>query len=360
MSTDARPVRTGEQLDWRRIAAYLREPAAADRVPGLDRALELEVEQFPGGHSNLTYLLRFGGVEMVLRRPPLGPLPPTAHDMAREYRWLSAIHPVFPLAPRPYLLCDDATIAGAPFYLMERRRGVVIRAEEPPQLVDRPEERHRLSGAIIGTLASLHAIDIATNGLSHLGKPIGFVERQVRGWTERWHRSKIDDVPEMGALAQWLPAQLPPEPAAPAVVHGDFKLDNVMLDAADIGRVVAVFDWEMCALGDPLVDLGIVLAYWSHAMRLEPNDALASVTDRPGWFTREEVIECYAAASGRDLSRLAFYEAFAFFKIAVVIQQIFYRYQRGQTDDPRFAQLDVRVRHLAKQGALAAGLTGEG
>jgi aminoglycoside phosphotransferase (APT) family kinase protein len=356
VSTDARPVRAGEQLDWPRVAAYLREHLAAGSIAGLDPALELAVEQFHGGHSNLTYLLRYGGVEMVLRRPPLGPLPPTAHDMAREYRWLAAIHPVFPLAPRPYLVCEDMSVAGAPFYVMERRRGVVIRADEPPQLVDRPEARRDVSRAMIETLATLHAIDVERSGLSHLGKPAGFVERQVRGWTERWHRSKIEKVPEMEALAAWLPAQLPPSPVVPAVVHGDFKLDNLMLDASDIGRIVAVFDWEMCALGDPIVDLGIVLAYWSHAMRLEPNDALASVTDRPGWFTRDEVVACYAAASGRDLSRLSFYEAFAFFKIAVVIQQIFFRYKRGQTDDPRFAQLDVRVKHLAKQGALAANV----
>lgn len=356
MSTDARAVRAGEQLEWPRVAAYLRDHLDGDRVPGLDPARELAVEQFHGGHSNLTYLLRYGGVEVVLRRPPFGPLPPTAHDMAREYRWLAAIHPAFPLAPRPYLLCEDVSVAGAPFYLMERRRGVVIRADEPPQLIDRPAERRRVSRAMIETLASLHAMDVEKNGLSHLGKPAGFVGRQVRGWTERWQRSKIDQVPEMEALAEWLPAKVPPDPEAPAVVHGDFKLDNIMFDPTDIGRMVAVFDWEMCALGDPLVDLGIVLAYWSHAMRLEPSDALASVTDRPGWFTRDEVVGCYAAASGRDLSRLPFYEAFAFFKIAVVIQQIFFRYKQGQTDDPRFAQLDVRVRHLAKQGALAAAL----
>jgi aminoglycoside phosphotransferase (APT) family kinase protein len=337
MLPDARPVRASETLDWPRIVAYLRAHLSADSIPGLDPAGELAVEQFPGGHSNLTYLLRYGGVEMVLRRPPLGPLPPTAHDMAREYRWLAAIHPAFPLAPRPYLLCEDVSVAGAPFYLMERRRGVVIRADEPPQLIARPGERRRVSRGMIETLARLHAIDVEKSGLSHLGKPAGFVERQVCGWTERWHHSKIEEVPEMEALAAWLPAQLPPNPVVPAVVHGDFKLDNLMLDASDIGRIVAVFDWEMCALGDPLVDLGIVLAYWSHAMRLEPNDALA-------------------AASGRDLSRLSFYEAFAFFKIAVVIQQIFFRYKRGQTDDPRFAQLDVRVKHLAKQGVLAAGL----
>jgi aminoglycoside phosphotransferase (APT) family kinase protein len=347
VSTDARPVRSGEELDWARVASFLGRPSVT-------------VEQFPGGHSNLTYLLRDQDEELVLRRPPLGPLPPTAHDMVREYRWLSALHPVFPLAPKPYVLCEDIAVIGAPFYVMERRRGIIIRAEEPPQLAGNPAARARVSRAMIETLAALHAIDVEASGLSHLGKPAGFVERQVRGWTERWHKSKIDDLPEMEALASWLPSQIPPHGAAlgsagaPAVVHGDFKLDNVMLDATDIGRIVGVFDWEMCALGDPLIDLGIYLAYWSPAMRLDQKDALASVTEGPGWFTRQEVIDAYAKASGRDLSRLAFYEAFAFFKIAVVIQQIYYRYRQGQTDDPRFAQLDVRVKHLAKLGSIAA------
>ena len=175
----------------------------------------------------------------------------------------------------------------------------------------------------------------------------------MRGWTERWHRSKIDDVPEMDAMVEWLPAHLPTEPEQPSVVHGDFKLDNVMLDASDVGRLVAVFDWEMSALGDPLVDLGILLAYWSNGTRLEPNDALATVTERPGGSRATKSIERYAEKSGRDLSRLPFYEAFALFKIAVVIQQIFYRYRRGQTDDPRFAQFGVRVSHLARQAAAA-------
>ncbi len=356
MSREAQPVREGEQLDWPRVAAFLQDRLPASRIPGLDLTLEPEVEQFHGGHSNLTYLLRYGGNELVLRRPPLGPLPPTAHDMAREHRWLDGIHPVFPLAPRTYLLCEDPAIAGAPFYVMERRHGLVVRTDEPPQLADRPAERRRVSRAMIETLADLHAIDIEVNGLAHLGKPAGFVDRQVRGWTERWYRSKTDEIPEMEALTAWLPAHLPPSAVPPAIVHGDFKLDNVMLDPTDVGKVVAIFDWEMTALGDPLIDVGIFLAYWSQGRGLEPNDALASVTDRPGWFSRDEVIDAYAAKSGRDLSRLKFYEAFALFKVAVVIQQIYFRYQRGQTTDERFAQFDVRVRHLARQ-AVAATLS---
>jgi aminoglycoside phosphotransferase (APT) family kinase protein len=349
---DTRDVR--EPLAWPRLEAHLRDHLAGAALPGLDLSRPMEVEQFPGGHSNLTYLVRFGGCELVLRRPPFGPIPPTAHDMAREYRWLGALHPVFPLAPRPYHFCDAAAVIGANFYLMERRRGVVVRSEEPPALADRPDVRRRVSTALVDALVDLHAIDVNEAGLSTLGKPAGFVDRQVRGWTERWNKSKTSEIPEMEALAGWLRREMPADPDRPSVVHGDFKLDNVMLDASDVSRLVAVFDWEMCALGDPLVDVGILLAYWTRSEPPEHRDALTSITDRPGWFTRDEIVERYATRSGHDLSRIHFYETFALFKIAVVIQQIFSRYARGQTDDPRFAHFDVRVAHLARQAAVLA------
>jgi len=355
VETDTRDVRAGEALEWPRLVAWLRERLPACDIPGLDITGEPEVTQFPGGHSNLTYLIRFGGADIVVRRPPFGPLPPTAHDMAREFRWLSALHGVFPLAPRPYLLCEDPSVIGSVFYAMERRHGIVVRAQEPPQLSDNPAARRGLSGAFIDTLADLHAIDVA-GPLSGLGKPAGFVERQVRGWSDRWVRSKTTPLAEMDALAEWLRAHLPPDPPVPSVVHGDFKLDNVMLDADDISRIVAVFDWEMSALGDPLVDLGIVLAYWEPTAPESQRDALTTVTDRPGYFTRDEVIERYAARSGRDLSAIRFYEIFALFKIAVVIQQIYYRYVTGQTADARFAAFDARVAYLAHHAATLAGL----
>jgi aminoglycoside phosphotransferase (APT) family kinase protein len=350
---DTREVRPTEQLDWTALAKYLRWNLPS-QLKGLDLAADLEVSQFPGGHSNLTYLARMGGAELVIRRPPLGPVPPKAHDMAREYRWLAALNPVFPLAPRPYLLCEDTSVIGSVFYVMERRRGIVVRHEEPLPLADHPAQRRRVSEALIDTLANLHAVDVSSPPLADMGKPEGFVERQVRGWTDRWQRSKTSEIPEMESLAAWLLERLPPNPERPSVVHGDFKLDNVLLDPLDLGHIVAVFDWEMSALGDPLVDLGILLAYWAPTAPPSQKDALTTVTHREGYLTREQLIERYALRSGRDVSAIGFYETFALFKIAVVIQQIYFRYVRGQTDDPRFANFGERVEYLARHAARRA------
>jgi aminoglycoside phosphotransferase (APT) family kinase protein len=353
-TSDTKPVRPSERLDWAALEAHLRERLA------VDPAAPMDVEQFPSGHSNLTYLVRFRADEFVMRRPPFGPVAPKAHDMAREYRLLAALHPVFPLAPRPLLLCEDYEVVGATFYVMERRRGLVLRHSEPPGLADDPAARRRVSAAVVDTLAALHAVDVASGDLATLGKPAGFVERQVRGWTGRWHGSRTDDVPEMDALAGWLAERLPPDPSRPAIVHGDYKLDNLMLDADDPGRVAAVFDWEMGALGDPLVDLGILLCYWVHAAKALEHEAVASITRRPGWFGRGEILERYAERTGSDLAGIGFFEVFAVFKLTVVLQQIYYRYRKGQTDDPRFADLGGRVVDLARLAtSIAEGGAGE-
>lgn len=344
---DTRAVRDTEQLDWVRMERWLRAELPHCRIAGLDLAQAMRVEQFPGGHSNLTYLIRFADTELVVRRPPLGPVAPTAHDMAREFRWLSAVHPVFPLAPRAYRLCEDPSIVGSVFYVMERRHGIVVRHDEPPEL-QTPEMRRRVGASLIDTLADLHRIEVEHAGLTHLGKPLGFVERQVRGWTDRWHRSRTTALEEMDVLASWLADHLPPNPPRAAIVHGDFKLDNLMLSTERLDDIVAVFDWEMSALGDPLVDLGLLLAYWMPTAPPGQYDALTTVTSRPGWFTRDELIERYQARSGRDLSTLRYFEVFALFKIAVVIQQIYYRFVAGQTDDPRFATFGERVIYLAR------------
>ena len=350
-ATDTKPVRASENLDWTNLENYLRENLKSSGVDDFDDSAPLEVEQFPGGHSNLTYLLRFGGEEFVLRRPPFGPVPPKAHDMAREFRILEMVYPIYRLAPRPFVLCEDVGVIGSVFYVMERRRGVVVRTEEPPQLTDNPAARRDVSEAMVNALAELHLVDIFANNLDALGKPQGFVERQVSGWTKRWHNSHTTELKEMNALADWLRERLPPDAPRPTLVHGDFKLDNAMLDAKNVGKIVGVFDWEMSAIGDPLVDLGIFLCYWVHTSTAAQKDSIASVTNREGYFTREEIIENYAAKTKSDLTGIAFYEVFAVFKLAVVIQQIYYRYFKGQTDDARFARLNERVEWLARIGA---------
>lgn len=342
-TADTGPVRASEQLDWARLESYLREQLRVTEP--------MVVEQFRGGHSNLTYEIRFGDKELVLRRPPFGPVPPRAHDMARECRVLAAVHPHFPLAPKPYLLCEDASVIGSVFYVMERRRGIVIRLAEP-EFFDEAL-RARVSASVVDTLADLHAIDVAAHGLDALGKPAGFVARQIKGWTERWHGAKTSDVPEMESLARWLDERIPADPPRASLVHGDYKLDNIMLDASQPERLAGVFDWEMSAIGDPLVDAGILLCYWVHTANAD--DAVGGVTARPGWFGREQILERYAARSGRALDDIALYEVFAVFKLAVVLQQIYARYVRGQTDDPRFAPLGDRVTNLARIATQLAG-----
>lgn len=340
--------RRDERIDTEALAQYFLSRGFYPGAP-------IGVEQFPGGHSNLTYLLRVGESEFVLRRPPLGPVAPKAHDMPREFRVLQALNPAFGLAPAPALLCEDVDVLGAPFYLMERRQGLVIRRENPPEIGDDLALRRRVGEAFLDTLVRLHAVDITAPPLANIGRPEGFLKRQVTGWFERWQRSRTRELPAMDRLMAWLSARLPESPAA-TMVHNDFKLDNTMLDPADPARVTAVLDWEMATLGDPLVDLGIVLCYWPEAKDpLGRREAISSVTTMPGWPTRAELVERYAAATGRDVSNIAYYEVFAIFKIAVVLQQIYYRYHVGQTKDERFAAMEGRVLALVEIARDLAG-----
>jgi aminoglycoside phosphotransferase (APT) family kinase protein len=342
MPADTSAVRAEEQLDLEALSAYLNRE-------GFSGGRSLSVEQFPGGHSNLTHLLKLdGAAEYVLRRPPLGPVAPKAHDMVREFRILRAVHPVFPPAPEPALLCEEIAILGVPFYLMERRRGLVVRRENPPEIGDDVQLRRRIGGALLDTLVALHSIDVSQPPISAIGKPAGFLERQLSGWFGRWQRARTRDLPAMDRLMEWLSFRLPVSSEA-ALLHNDYKLDNVMLDPADPARVVAVLDWEMSALGDPLVDLGILLCYWPEANDPpERRESISPVTSMPGWPSRAELVARYADRTGRDVSRIAYYEIFAIFKIAVVLQQIYHRYRLGQTSDPRFAVMEERVLGLVQ------------
>lgn len=347
LSSDTAAVRPGEELDIAALSEYLR-----GKIEG---GAPLEIEQFPNGHSNLVYLVRSGRREYVLRRPPLGPVAPKAHDMAREYRVLQAVHPYFPEAPQVFLVCEDPGILGGTFFLMERRRGIIIRDTAPAELAAIPEFPQVLSEAFIDCLGRLHAIDIEETGLSSLGKAEGFVERQVRGWADRWGRARTEEVSEIERVIQWLHDRLPSSREA-TLVHNDYKLDNVMIRPAGDG-IEAVLDWEMATVGDPLADLGLTLCYWTWANVAAQENGHApavTITTQPGWYSRERLLQRYTERTGRDVSAVGYYEVLGVFKLAVILQQIYYRFRRGHTHDQRFRHFDRQVRALAR---LAASLT---
>ena len=333
-------VRAGEELDIARLQPFLLEH--------FGHSGPVSVEQFPSGHSNLTYLLRLGKKELVLRRPPFGSKVRSAHDMGREYRVLSKLHPAYRVAPKVLLYCDDLSILNAPFYLMEPIRGMIVRRDPPPGVPFPPETARRLSEAFLDSLARLHGLDYAAIGLGDLGKPQGYLERQVKGWIERYHNSKTQDLPEVERISTWLTERMPAGHET-TLVHNDYKYDNVVLDPDDATNIVGVLDWEMCTLGDPLTDLGTTLAYWADPQDPEELREIRSApTTLPGTLTRAQLIERYAVATGRDTGDMSFYLTFARFKVAVIIQQIYYRYAQGLTQDARFAALPQRVHTLLR------------
>jgi aminoglycoside phosphotransferase (APT) family kinase protein len=344
-SDQSSAVRPGEALDADRLAAYL-------QVHLPDGTGQLRVEQFPSGYSNLTYRLRLGDRDLVLRRPPFGANIKSAHDMRREYQILSHLIQVYPRVPRPLLYCDDLAVLGAPFYVMERVCGVILRARPPAGLRLSPETMERVATAFIDNLAALHAVDYSASGLDGLGRPRGYGERQIAGWTQRYQNAQTDDVPEMQAAAAWLATHLPGAPGA-ALIHNDYKYDNLVLAPDDLGRIVAVLDWEMATIGDPLMDLGTTLGYW-----IDPRDppemrAMFGLTTLPGNLNRAQLLERYVEKSGRSVADPVFYYTYGLFKIGVIVQQIYARYQQGHTQDARFAGLNHVVRALGRTAAGA-------
>jgi aminoglycoside phosphotransferase (APT) family kinase protein len=347
----ARPPRPGEELDAPRLAGYLR-----GRIPALTG--ELEVAQFPSGHSNLTYLLRMGGEELVLRRPPFGKIPKTGHDMHREWAILRALSGHYPYAPEPLLYCDDLSVLGAPFFVMRRIRGLILRRELPPGLELSPEAVRTLCERLVETHRALHALDYFALGLQEFGKPEGYVERQIAGWSQRYRDAQTPDAPAFEEVMAWLEAKRPPERGA-AIVHNDFRLDNVVLDPLDPTRIIGVLDWEMAAIGDPLMDLGASLAYWVQAddppelraIRVEPSTL-------PGAPTRREIAALYLERAGMAPADVTFYYVYGLFRLAGIAQQIYYRFYHGQTKDPRFGALvqAVHILEATARRAMAGGM----
>ena len=357
MIEGTRKVRAGEELDIEKLCAFL-----AANVPGMEAIApaHVVVEQFPGGHSNLTYLLRLNAPysrELVLRRPPFGNQVKTAHDMGREVRVLTKLGPLYAPAPRVVASTDDEGILGAPFYLMEPVEGLIFRRTPPPGIsIDEALARTLSETTVLG-LAELHAVDVANHGLLELGKPEGFVLRQVTGWAERYEKAKTDDLPDIPWVVSWLLEHLPTSPP-PTIVHNDWKLDNLVLDPKDPRRIVGVLDWEMATVGDPLMDVGTMLSYWIEKDDPDEYQLMAfGPTNLAGSLRRREAAALYAAKTGRDLSAIVFYYACACFKTAVVAQQIYARYKKGLTKDERFAIMihGVRVLGAAARRAIESG-----
>jgi aminoglycoside phosphotransferase (APT) family kinase protein len=303
----------------------------AERIPGGEPPLQIEL--IGDGRSNLTYLVRANGREWVLRRPPLGHVLPTAHDMAREFRVLSALADTDVPTPRPFALCEDMGYIGAPFYVMEYKPGVIIAEAPPSGYAESAEERRRLSLALVDALVRLHGVDYEAVGLSDFGRPQGYLERQVRRWSEQWERSKTRELLAIDELIRRLRAALPESPA-PTIVHGDYRLGNMILAQDDPGRVEAILDWEMATLGDPLADLGYTLTFWGEegdAPEVLAVHGAMAVSARPGFLSRQEMTAEYERRSGRSVDAIDFYQVFAAYKLAVITEGIHARFLKGLT-----------------------------
>ncbi len=338
----AKTIRQGEELDQTKVGDFLKET-----IEGLEG--DIRIEQFPSGFSNLTYLVSVGNREMVLRKPPIGANIKSAHDMGREYNIQTAIKNVFPYCPEMLAYTEDESITGSPFYVMERLNGIILRKNLPKGMALSSEQGRTLCENLLDVHVELHSIDVEKIGIEHLGKPEGYVERQVTGWSGRYRKAKTPDAPDFETVMAWLKEKMQPDTDKPTIVHNDYRFDNVVLDQNDPMKIIGVLDWEMATYGDPLMDLGNTLAYWIEEtdsdeiqmMRLMP-------TTMAGALTRDELISRYADKTGRDMSKFDFYYCFGLFRLAVIAQQIYNRFYHGVTKDERFALLIAGVQILEK------------
>ncbi|KPA14998.1 aminoglycoside phosphotransferase [Candidatus Magnetomorum sp. HK-1] len=340
-------VRKGEEIDLNTLSIYLKE-----NIPEFDMINPLSIKQFSGGYSNLTYLLTSGNLEMVLRRPPVGAKIKSAHDMSREYRILKSIRPVFPYCPEALVYCEDTDVIGSKFYIMKRIPGIILRKNLPEGLSFNSEEARNLCKKLLDVHVELHNIDVKTAGLDFIGKPEGYVDRQVSGWSDRYRKAKTNDAPDFETVMAWLKKKQPKDSDSPVLVHNDYKFDNVVLDPKNPMSIIGVLDWEMATYGDPLMDLGNSLAYWVE--KNDPSD-LQNIRIMPthidGAMTRQELVSRYGEKTGRDMSYFDYYLCFGLFRLAVIAQQIYKRYFQGLTKDSRFGMLIFAVQIL-EQAAL--------
>ncbi len=336
-------VRKGEELNAARVDAFIKAHLPA--LTGIP-----EVRQFAGGASNLTYLLRYPDRDLILRRPPFGHKAKSAHDMLREAKIMTALKPVYPYVPTVVAVCDDPAVMEADFYVMERINGIIPRQDLPEGLNLGVADTRRLCLNVIDRMIELHRVDCRAAGLDSLGKGGGYVRRQIEGWIDRYRQARTDDVGDFEAVMAWLKDKMPANDVATCLIHNDFRFDNVVLDPTNPFEVIGVLDWEMATLGDPLMDLGNTLAYWVQA----DDDALFQQVRRqpthlPGMLTRQEVIEYYGGKAGYRVDNFDFYALYGLFRLAVIVQQIYYRYFHGQTKNPTFAGFGHISRYLEKR-----------
>ncbi|CAE6921522.1 Aminoglycoside phosphotransferase [Pseudomonas marincola] len=338
-------IRDGEELDAAVIDQYLKS-----HISGLSGTPK--ISQFPGGASNLTYLLEYAEKEFVLRRPPFGHKAKSAHDMGREFRILNQLNDGFPYCPKAYVHCTDESVIGAEFYVMERVNGIILRSEIPAELNLDAGKTRKLCESFIDKMVELHNVDYEACGLGDLGKPEGYVSRQINGWADRYEKALTPDAPHWEPVKAWLREKMPADHPKPAIVHNDYRFDNVILDPQNPMNIIGVLDWELTTIGDPLMDLGNTLAYWVEAddpapvqmTRRQPSNA-------PGMLSRKEFAEYYAQRAGIEISNIDFYYTYGLFRLAGIVQQIYYRFYHGQTQDKRFAQF-IHMNKLLEQMSL--------
>ena len=335
-------VRAGEELDWATLDQHLKKV-----ISGLSG--DPVVSQFAGGNSNLTYRLQYENDDLVVRRPPFGTKAKSAHSMIREYRIMSQLKPLFPSVPDTLHYSDDESIIGSEFYVMRKVEGQLIKQTIPPSWHFTAGDSRRFCTRFWEKLIELHQVDYVAAGLDDFGRPEGYAERQITGWNRRFEHVITPDVDDFESVRQWLEANIPPESGRHSVLHGDYRIDNVILDNNDPHKILAVLDWEICALGDPLMDLGSSLAYWMQAddpialrgLVMQPSAA-------PGMLTRREILDLYQEKTGLDTSDFTFYLVYGYWRVAVILQQIYYRYFQGQTQDERFKTFGIATQHLGE------------